>query len=464
MTHLAVHEWGRVAVHNGAGEAPAKTFTRAQANALIAAARAHPLAGDEATNILADHHTHLTARQMVGVITAPGCSLEILPKIDPLDGEDDATIRRRLVGMLDVALGLGLGEGEAAAMARQDESLLDILIRLFADRLLAETRRGLPRAYLAHEEDLPALRGRLDIARQFTVHAVRPDRLACRFDALSPDLPLMQVMKACVIVLARYARADETRRRLDELRFALADVSDVPVRGLPWAAVRIDRTNRRWETLFALARLFLKREWQATHHDARAGQGITLLFPMNDLFEAYVAALLARALRGSELSVQAQGGQLFCLIEEGESGARRFQTKPDLLVTCGRETVLVIDTKWKRIGLDPEDRKHGVAQADVYQMMAYGRIYACRDLLLLYPHHPGLGQEAFARGYTVANCSDRLGLATVELGAGPEGVAGQLARLLEDRSLGRAARSVDAAGALQVPTVTQPSQPAPAIF
>ncbi|WP_240325681.1 McrC family protein, partial [Klebsiella aerogenes] len=94
-------------------------------------------------------------------------------------------------------------------------------------------------------------------------------------------------MKACVVLLHHYARAADTLRRLNELRILLAGVSDVPFSHLPWSQVRIDRTNHRWEALYNLARLLLRRDWQATHHDKRAQNGITLLFPMNDLFEAY---------------------------------------------------------------------------------------------------------------------------------------------------------------------------------
>lgn len=417
MSHLSVSEWGRVPVLDRPDEAG---FTRAQANALIAAARAHPLGGDEGTGILSDHYRHLTARQMVGVIAAPGCSLEILPKIDPAEGDDietRSTVRQRLVRMLDVALGLNIGDGAAASMARQQESLLDILMRIFADKLLTEARRGLPRMYLAQEQDLPALRGRLNMVRQFTAHAVRPDRLACRFDALSNDIPLLQVMKACVIALRRHARAGATMRKLDELRFVLADISDFGVSALPWRSVRIDRTNRRWETLYGLARLFLKRDWQATHRAFDAGQGITLLFPMNDLFEAYVAALIRKAIRPLDLSVESQGGRLFCLIEEG--GRRRFQTKPDLILRRrpkdGGKVVAIIDTKWKRLSPLVEDRKHGVSQSDVYQMMAYGQLYNCRELVLLYPHHAGLGETALALPYRVSNSADRLNLRSVDV-------------------------------------------------
>ncbi len=430
MTHLCAHEWGRVAVHNGTGPAPERAFTRSQANALLLAARSHPLANRSGTNILVDRYTEIWAQQVVGVIAAPGCSLEILPKIDATSDENDETIRTRLVSMLDVAHGLKLGDGQALAMARQKETLLDILIRLFADRLLAEARRGLPRAYMAQEENLAALRGRLDVIRQFTHNAVRPDRLACRFDTLMPDTPLLRVMKACVLMLRRHARVLETQRRLDELRFLLAEVSDVPVNALPWAQVRIDRTNRRWETLYGLAKLFLKREWQRTNHDAKAGQGITLLFAMNDLFEAYAVALARRALLGSDLTVHSQGGLRYCLMEEGDGGKERFQTTPDILIKRNGQVVMVIDTKWKLIGRNPEDKKRGVSQSDVYQMMAYARLYQCREVMLLYPHHASLGSEALDAGYGMMEGDERLRIASVDLVAGKRAVEQQLEGLI----------------------------------
>ncbi len=427
MTHLTVYEHKEVDVHDGAGDAPAGQFTRAQADALIVAAKVHPMGGDKGVKILLELRRSLKAQAMVGVIAAPGCSLEILPKIDGDESEGLPTVRHRLVQMLDVALGLNIGDGAAAAMARQNHSLLDIFIRLFADRLLAETRRGLPRAYLTQEDDLPTLRGRLDVARQFTIHAVRPDRLACRFDTLSSDIPLLQIMKACVIALRRHARATETIRRLDELRFVLADVSDVTVSSLPWQQVRIDRTNRRWESLFGLAALFLKRDWQATDHDRNAGQGITLLFDMNKLFENYIAALAQRAAAGTGLRVTAQGGLQNCLFHE-DSGANSFQTRPDLLIKRGKQARMVIDTKWKRLDANAKDRNDGVKQGDVYQMMAYAQLYDCPEAVLLYPHVKTVGHKAYQIN---SSGGRRLKVATVNVTQGTEAVVSDLRCLIE---------------------------------
>lgn len=424
--HKTVREWGHVRLDQGG-------LTRAQGDALLAEARAHPLAHDEATNILIDRRDRLVARQMVGMVAAKGCSLEILPKVDPdePDSKDVAAVRHRLVRMLDVALGLKLDLGRSAAIDRQKHTLLEILIRAFADKLLAEVRRGLPRQYLHCEDDLPALRGRLDVIRQFTRNAVRPDRLACRFDQLDVDTPLMRIMAAAVIYLGRFTRSLDTRHKLDELRFTLADIPQVPVNRLPWKQVRIDRTNRRWESLFRLARLLLQRDWQATHHSARAPEGLTLLFPMNDLFEKYIAALLRKALTNSGVEVVDQGGHRACLgaytgqhLHSGDV----FRTKPDIILRRDDDILAIIDTKWKKLSRNPLDPKHGVSQSDVYQLMAYARLYPTRELMLLYPELPG--HHAIERPpFGIAGGAERLAIATVDTSCTEDQVIAQLKQL-----------------------------------
>ncbi|MBA4766199.1 MAG: McrC family protein [Sphingomonadales bacterium] len=428
MSHFTVREWGHVKLGEGG-------FARAQADALHAAACGHPLAHRDGTNVLVYRRDRIVARQMVGMVAAKGCSLEILPKVDPDAAEDEQadSVRRRLVRMLDVALGLDLDLGGEAAIHRQSNTLLEVLIRAFADKLLAEVRRGLPRLYRQHEDDLPALRGRLDVTRQFTRNAVRPDRLACRFDQLDADTPLMRVMAAAVVYLGKHARSPATRRMLDELRHVLADIPLVPVNRLPWKEVRIDRTNRRWESLFRLAQLLLRRDWQATHHAARSPEGVTLLFPMNDLFEKYVAALLRKALAGSEVEVVDQGGHRACLgmftgehLETGDT----FRTRPDIMLRRGGDILAIIDTKWKKLARDLLDRKHGVSQADVYQLMAYARLYPTRELMLLYPGVPGepCGERA---PFGMAGGSERLAVATIDTAQAEGEVVRRLARLCE---------------------------------
>lgn len=361
---------------------------------LVALTRTSRFAGQGGRGVLEDRRHELRARGVVGVLAAQGCNLEILPKIDVASGEgaegQNAAIRKRLVHMLAVALDLKIETGRITELDWQRETLLEILIRIFCDKLTEAVRRGMPRRYLDQEDDLSMLRGTLDVARQFTHHASNPGRLACRFDDLSEDIALNRIMKAVIAHLFRMSRNAVNQQRLRELAFVYAEIKEVPPPALRWGDVVIDRTNRAWQELLGMAQLFLRNRYQTT--SSGSGQGTTLLFEMNMLFEEFVGRLVSRAFAGTGFRVTLQGGRLFCLTSLDNARAV-FQTKPDILIWQGGHVVHVIDTKWKRISARIDEPKQGVSQSDIYQMMAYAHLYKAPRLTLLYPHHEGLGAE-----------------------------------------------------------------------
>ena len=426
MIRRTIREWERIGYGRGDTEIP-----EAEADCVAAVARASVFSGRGGEGVLEHGRKSLRARGIVGVIAAPGCQLEILPKIEGIGEANvtDATLRSRLIHMLAVAYDLPIEAGALTRLGWQRDTILELLIRLFCARLMDAVRQGMPRRYLEHDDDLPALRGRLDITRQFSTLAVSPQKLACRFDALSPNIALNQVMRAAVSKLSRIAAAPDNQRVLRELSFVYADVTDIPPRALLWDQVVLDRTNRRWRDLVSLARLFLSDRHQQT--SAGTVDGHALLFEMNTLFERYVERILARALLGTGLSVSSQGGQRDCLYE-GDIG--RFRTRPDLIIREGNRIALIIDTKWKRMTPRIDDPKQGVSQADVYQLMAYGRLYDCPTVMLLYPHHGDLPPDPIRRRYSVATngADDTLIVATQDLAGTKRDHRNALRRLVSD--------------------------------
>jgi 5-methylcytosine-specific restriction enzyme subunit McrC len=412
MIRRTVLEWKSLRYGDGSECIPEWAADR-----IAAVARKSPLGGENGARILVHGRKEIRACQVVGVVAADGCTLEILPKIDA-SGEGDAVqaigrIRKNLVHMLAVALDMEIASGAVTNLGWQRENLLEILIGLFARKLADALRQGMPRHYIEQAEDLPTLRGRLDVTRQFTTLAASPQRLACRYDSLSPDIALNQIMKAAVSRLVRISRSDENQRHLRELAFVYAEITSVPVAALHWNSVVLDRTNTRWRELLNLAALLLGNRFQSTSDGMSSG--FSLLFEMNTLFEEYIARMLKRALAGSDLSVHAQGGRLYCL-EDANRSTQRFMTKPDILVKRGASVELIIDTKWKRLSARIDDPKQGVSQADVYQMTAYGRLYQCPRLMLLYPHHAELPDfEGITGIYRVNGSADHLATATIDV-------------------------------------------------
>ena len=390
MIHRSVREWEYLGISEAGGT---NTVTRPQANRLLATAHrsevAFGAAGAEGPRILIDSHRSLRAQQVVGVLAAPRVSLEILPKID---GLDEGKTRSNLVRMLARTFDLSIAPGDLTLLGWQSRDLLEILIRVFCDKLFQAVHRGLPRRYVLQEGDMTAFRGRLNAKRQFTILATTPQRLACLYSELVTNIAINQILKAAVSRLRFFARAPENQQRLLELSCAFAEVATIPTCILPWDRVEheLDRTNTAFRELLVLAQLILGKRFQTTTTGTTLG--FSLVFEMNTLFEEYIGRTLRRALRPTNFSVTLQRPRSYALVDI-KTNKSRFMTKPDIVIHLDGRPIMIVDTKWKRLSRLVDDGKHGVSQSDVYQMMAYAQIYGVRELMLLYPHHGELGVE-----------------------------------------------------------------------
>ena len=406
MIPLTCIEGGRISVGEG------QALTEGEAKRFLALA--DRMGRQLKAKVLTRESDALKAEQVVGVLAIPGRTLEILPKVD------GGRVRHALLHMIAVAQGMKVADAELAALATQRYDLLELFIQLFVQRLSLAVRRGLPRRYIGHEEDLPVLRGRLNVVRQFTQLAVRPDLLACRYDELSEDTPLNRVLKAAVKRLAGVARTAANTRRLAELaaRFEFVGDSAYPLR----ERVSLDRTSTAFHTLYQMARVFLADESQTTTRGEATG--FTLLFEMNVLFEKFIGASL-RVLgnrlqrRNRSALMDAEGRELFSLF-------------PDFLIGMpdGRRPI-VLDTKWKELKPHDDPHKLGVKESDIYQMLAYVQAYGAERVILLYPWYEALGLDAREIMAKWSAQSGRIGfdIATVDVG-NPETVPDALRQII----------------------------------
>ena len=116
--------------------------------------------------------------------------------------------------------------------------------------------------------------------------------------------------------------------------------------------------------------------------------GISLLFPMEKLFQEHVANVLSSAL-GPKARLDRQVASKHLCLHENKGF---FRLQPDLVVTCA-SAAWVLDTKWKVLsdstavddGLGRS--RYGLSQSDFYQLFAYGHKYlnGTGDLFLIYP-------------------------------------------------------------------------------
>ena len=392
MNHYTIPEWSKIKIGRSS-KSNNSVILPEHAAQLESAARSSFPKNPGIDHILLFKKNSIKSRDHVGIIGTKDCTLEILPKIDAAgknDKETNIAIRKRLVHILSVALDTKISDGTLTNIKWDQNPILEFLIRVFTEKLFDLVRQGLPRNYEAMERDLPAVRGTLNVVRQFTKHAVNPSRLACRFDELTKDITLNQKMKATIWFLCRYSKDAKNQQRLRELMFLYADIELVAATSLKHKIITLDRTNEKWHWLIKMADMLLTNQFQST--SGGKSMGFSFLFDMNKLFEEYLSRRIQKVGEKLGYKVELQDREKFCLTDH-QSKDRLFKIKPDIVVKSDEEVLHVIDTKWKRLKPKSEERDMDVSNADVYQMMTYGQLHNSQRLTLLYPHSSSLKSD-----------------------------------------------------------------------
>lgn len=319
----------------------------------------------------------------VGVIQTPcGTLLEILPKHAPL--ADEATAggaRALLVRMLAEALDLPVRTAEAADIAMFRHPLLEWVMRRFVSSLDDLVKRGLRFEYQRVEEEQRYLRGQLDVVKQMRQPPGRGHIFNIRHDLFLPDRPENRLLKSALMRVCRTTSQPDTWRLAHELAGLFADMPHSADTGADFRAWRNDRLMAHYAAVRPWCELVLGEHMPLAVRGTV--NGISLLFPMEKLFERYVEVQLSKQLpRPYRLKAQARSKSL-CV----QNGADMFQLRPDFLVLDGDQIMAVMDAKWKLLAVADRDNRYGLRQSDFYQMFAYGHKYlgGAGDMILIYP-------------------------------------------------------------------------------
>ena len=324
----------------------------------------------------------LQVRNYAGVIMLPsGLCLEILPKICLTDDHDSVERTRAiLLKMLRALPDSPFRTFEQAMLASSKAPLLEIFIACFLYEVGALIRRGVCSDYVAIEGNHMFLRGKLILHEHLRRNAARQERLYVRYDAFLPDRPENRLVKSALLQVTRWSKDGENQRRCKIHYQSFANVPPSRDVAADLASCRRDRNLQHYKAALSWCRLLL--QGQSPIPQTGMHRCLSVLFPMEKLFERYVAVKLREktAPFGWQITEQAQRHHLV----EHYNGHPFYMLRPDLLFLKQNRRI-VADTKWKRISSVEDIKKQG----DLYQLFAYGEKYLSMDenklSFLIYP-------------------------------------------------------------------------------
>jgi len=343
----------------------------------------------------------LQLQSYVGVLQTPcGTQIEVLPKTS-VDHEDENNLeqnRKMLFRMLRHLKSANFKQSGDAHLRKAPMHLLELFITYFLQEVNTLVKRGVRSDYVTKEENQAFLKGKLLVNQQVRVNAVQQQRFFCAYDEYLPDRPENRLIHRALEKVLKLSRNSNNQRLSRELMFVFADVPMSKNIRQDFAKCKSNRAMTHYQHPLEWCRLILNEE--STVSSAGKTQTISILFPMEKIFEDYVAAMLNRALQPDYLVRVQSGGKH--LVEKHQSKAM-FALRPDLVIEQSGQRVCVADTKWKCIDQSDRAKNYGISQSDMYQLYAYATKYNCKRVVLIYPESDLFNQPLapfdFGEGY-----------------------------------------------------------------
>lgn len=308
-----------------------------------------------------DGQWQLTAQGWVGYIPlTPDLAFLLQPKV-PLGN---------IFRMLEYAYRLKSfrfleGLVDCQSLAEFYERLANILAR----RVLDRGRKGFYRTYLPEVEQLPYVRGRLDVRQ--VVQAPWDVRVRCHYEEHTADVEENQLLAWTLWRITRSGMC--TERVLPGVRRAFHALRGfVTLQAFPSAACvgrLYNRLNDDYQPMHALCRFFL--EHTGPSHEMGDHTTLPFLVGMARLYELFVAEWLKAHLPAA-LTLRAQE-------RVNIDPAKGLHFTVDLVLYDAQTGApcCVLDTKYKAVDQPGSD--------ELAQVIAYAEAKGCREAILIYP-------------------------------------------------------------------------------
>ncbi len=331
----------------------------------------------------------ITVRNYVGIIVLnDGTSIEILPKITYSDMSDDYIIKTKklLLDMLKTLDNYPYKSFQTANISCDKINILDIFIRMFIDEVFYIVKRGLKCNYELIEENATFLKGKIKFSEHIKYNHTHKEKNYIQYDVFSVNRPENRILKTTLIYLYKHSKSTKNKTDIKILLNSFDEVPKCIDVNSDFEKCILNRNTKDYNNALIWSKIFMMGKSFTSFTGSEVA--IALLFPMEVLFEKYIAFLMKKYINKTRYCISVQDKSFYLF----DKPSKKFSIRPDLVIKCQfNNKVYVMDTKWKILSSDKAN--YGISQSDMYQMYVYQKKYNAEYVTLIYPRTDKLSEK-----------------------------------------------------------------------
>ena len=339
----------------------------------------------------------IVPQNFVGTIVLDDIQIEILPKIPLVENNIEA----EKIRFLEILQSIDYFKEKIFSNSKIeiiDTSILELFIHLFIEEVEKIVKKGLIYKYVDKNENLNVFKGKLDINSHIKYNFSHKERFFMKFDEFSVNSLENIIIKLTIQKLKKISINPKNKESLNKIGYYFENISilESSIENLKY--LTFDRMNVYYRNAIQWAKIFLNNQ-SSSIFSTNNGEMASILFPMETIFENYIANKLVNIIQEKSynqltIKVQDNSCSIFSSISLNNIKVDNniLRIRPDIVIkNKDAKEIFILDTKWKI--LNKLDDKFKISTEDVYQMLAYVKTYSdrnknkyiCKKAYLIYP-------------------------------------------------------------------------------
>ena len=240
----------------------------------------------------------------------------------------------------------------------------DLMTEILIAGISQQLKRGLGRAYIEQMEDIPVIRGRVNITESVKRQTMINRKLSCVYDDFSVNNSKNRIIKSTALLLLRADVAKQRKSRLRKLLVYFDKVELIDLRTVDWN-IHYDRNNQTYRMLISICYLVVKGLLQTQADGKTKIMDFLDDQQMYHLYEKFILEYYKKEYpyiktNASQIKWQLDDGMGYML--------------PNLLSDITLEydnKVLIIDAKYYSYIMQNRYEKETIRSANMFQIFTY---------------------------------------------------------------------------------------------
>ena len=249
------------------------------------------------------------------------------------------------------------------------ENIHNLFAAILAKGISRQLKQGLYREYKNQKDDLPVMRGKIDLQGTIKNKLKRKHLLSCEFDELSENNQLNQILKTTVILLIGCVEVESFYKKdLKKEMLFFSNVDVIEPKGINWSAIRFHRNNQSYRVLLSICQLVLEGMLLTTEHGEYKFAKFLDDQRMCRLYEKFILEYYIK----EHQEIKAKASQIPWALDDGVGTLLPIMQSDITLENKTCDKVLIIDAKYYTHTLvNSRFDNKTLHSANLYQIFTY---------------------------------------------------------------------------------------------